>query len=307
MKLNRKNRHLLLLSGGADSTYLFYWLKKKQYQFTVFHVNYQKRNEANNDEAFVKALCQKYNIVCEILKFNVEETSSKNFQSQARQYRYQKAICYSKKNNIHKIITGHNKDDILETIIFNKERKTSPRYLGIKNKIYFNDIQIIRPIAKYWKFQIIKRLNKMNIDYCIDKTNDEPIYQRNIIRKKIAKMPWLIKQKILLFAKINNLLNFWSIFQIKKAISFCIVNNKLVIKNYIKINKKYRFDVLAFWLNHNECKINKNKLMQIKDFIFSNSKKKIFILNANLIMIFKIDSYIIRSATINKKKRQNIF
>lgn len=68
---------LLAISGGPDSMYLLY--KYRRHKIVVAHVNYQIRDDANNDEKIVRDFCQKYAIQCEVLQ--VKTKVSGNFQA----------------------------------------------------------------------------------------------------------------------------------------------------------------------------------------------------------------------------------
>ena len=54
------------ISGGADSVCLLFLLnklrKKISFRMFVVHVNHGIRAEADNDEAYVKSLCERWNV-----------------------------------------------------------------------------------------------------------------------------------------------------------------------------------------------------------------------------------------------------
>ena len=91
------NHVIVALSGGADSVCLLYVLLafKQEFSLTLsaVHVNHQLRgDEAERDEAFVKALCKKHDIPFFCERFNVKEyaiTHKIGIEEAGRKLRYQ--------------------------------------------------------------------------------------------------------------------------------------------------------------------------------------------------------------------------
>ena len=76
--LLRGDRIVAGISGGADSTALFYVLvtlrEERGFSFSVLHVHHGIRGEeADRDEAFVLALARKYDVPARSVRINVPE------------------------------------------------------------------------------------------------------------------------------------------------------------------------------------------------------------------------------------------
>lgn len=169
---------LIAFSGGPDSVYLYYYLKKKGYNLAICYVNHNVRKDVQNDIKFVENFAEKENI-----PFVIESIKLKNFNEDiARKKRYEILEKNLKKLNYDVIATGHNKNDNVETLIFRLIRGTGIDGLkGIPKKRG----NIIRPILHISKQEILKYLKENNIDYLVDYTNNTLDYSRNIIRHKI--------------------------------------------------------------------------------------------------------------------------
>jgi tRNA(Ile)-lysidine synthase len=173
-----QKQNKLALSGGADSTYLFY--KKRKNILFALHVNYHLREDSNIDENISINNCRKLNKAIYILDLSNYEILG-NIQSEARRIRFGffKIIMNEKI-----LLIGHNNEDRLETNqiqrkrlnIFNKHVKGLSKYSS------FNEIKIMRPIILVNRKKIIKYLKKNEIEYSVDSSNEKPIYERNKLR-----------------------------------------------------------------------------------------------------------------------------
>lgn len=178
---------VLGFSGGADSSALLYLLKDKVENLVCVHINHMIRgDEANRDEDFAKKICQKYGVKLLTYKVDVPALAKerkKGLEETAREVRY--GIFYSlleKCPEYKCIVTAHNLDDSLETVIFNFARGTGPKGLiGIEPK----QDKLYRPLVTTSKKEIIEYCEKNNIPYVTDSTNVDTAYTRNHIRHNI--------------------------------------------------------------------------------------------------------------------------
>ena len=236
---------LLAISGGPDSMFLLDWYKNKK--VVVAHINYHKREDSNVDENIVKDFCKKNKIPFEIL--NVKEKPKGNFQSWARKVRYDFFAEVYKKYNCNEILLAHHKDDFLETAIMQQESGRTPKYFGIKKKNVINGMKIHRPfIHLYWKEEILNELNKANISFATDSSNDQPIFERNRVRLTLKKKTKNEKNKMFAWFKMSN---------------------KILKKKNKRIDKAYaRWEATGFDCKHISKSIYKNEL--IYDFVHNN-------------------------------------
>lgn len=175
------------LSGGADSVCLTYILNDLKDEFgfklSAFHLNHMLRgDEADRDEMFVKALCEKLQIplVTERVDIKAEaEKSKESIELCARNIRYQLLQKHAK----GMVALAHTASDNLETVIYNLARGSGIKGLGgIPPK---RDI-FIRPLINCTRQEIEEYLAERNIKYVTDSTNLSDDYTRNYIRHNIV-------------------------------------------------------------------------------------------------------------------------
>ena len=179
---------VLGVSGGPDSiTMLDILLKIKQekqiaFDMVVAHVNHMIREEANEDEEFVKKYCMKNNIQFFSKSIDVQKIANTNkisTEEAGRDVRYAFFNEVLEKINGTKIAIAHNKNDKVETIIMNALRGCGlPGLKGIEPVRE----QYIRPLIECDRKEIEDYCEENHIEPRMDKTNFENIYTRNKIR-----------------------------------------------------------------------------------------------------------------------------
>lgn len=184
--IKKGDRVVLAVSGGSDSIFMFYqFLEIDFVEKCVAHLNHGLREEANEEEKYVRNLCEKYNIPFFSKKINLKniiERERGNLEDIARRERYKFLYEVKERWGGNKIAIGHNLDDFVETFFLNLLRGTGLRGLrGILPKRN----SIIRPLIFIRKKEIENELVKKGIKYFIDKTNFDTRYKRNWLRHKV--------------------------------------------------------------------------------------------------------------------------
>lgn len=179
------------VSAGPDSMCLLDLLQKKTTKIVVCHINHNVRKESIEEEEYITKYCQDKNIILE--KTTINNYQENNFENEARKKRY---IFYEeilKKYNSKTLLLAHHGDDLIETILMKISRGSNLEgYAGIKEISNVKNYQIIRPLLKYTKEDIINYNKSNNIKYYNDSSNQSTNYTRNRYRLNI--LPLLKKE-----------------------------------------------------------------------------------------------------------------
>ena len=190
-----ENGDILVLgvSGGPDSITMLDILNEIKnddkinlnFEIIVCHINHMIREEANEDEEYVKKYCNKKNIQFYSESIDVKKLANNNktgVEETGRTVRYEffNEIC--KKTNANKIAIAHNKNDKIETIIMNVIRGTG--ISGLKG-IEAKRGKYIRPLIECERFEIENYCEQNKLNPRIDKTNFDNEYTRNKIRNVV--------------------------------------------------------------------------------------------------------------------------
>ncbi len=187
-KLHKNDTIVIGVSGGPDSMCLFSLLLKLKEELALniicAHVNHNVRATAIEEAEFVQDFAQKNNCVYEYLK--ITDYEKENFESFARQKRYQFFAELITKYQANYLMTAHHGDDLIETICMRLIRGSNLKgYAGFKKETKKANYEILRPLIYVTKNDIYAYNHQNNIPYRLDESNDNITYTRNRIRKQI--------------------------------------------------------------------------------------------------------------------------
>jgi tRNA(Ile)-lysidine synthase len=188
--ISKGEKIIVAFSGGPDSVFLLYFLKKFHNRFNIslsaFHLNHMIRGkDADLDESFCGNLCRKLNIPFYSVKKNVIQYARKNkisVEEAGRIIRYAELDKIIKKTCFDKIATAHHLNDNAETVLLNLFKGTGLKGISGIPPVRNN---IIRPVLIVSKDEILRYLSEENLQFRIDKSNEVLDYERNFIRHQL--------------------------------------------------------------------------------------------------------------------------
>jgi len=221
---NGKEKILISLSCGLDSTLLFYLITKSNFfkNSNIFYVffDHQKRAEGKFEiQNFVNYYrIKKSQYFIKKIKIDL---SNRSFQNTSRLARHKFINLLSKKIGTKDIFLGHHLDDLYETFFLRDIQQSN--VFGLKSIFsdYIFGLKFHRPLIEYPKKKILNFAIKHKIFWSEDRTNYDLDYTRNKIRN---------------FFKNNNYLNKIDI----KKNDYSYLDNIFELQNkyFIKLTKK---------------------------------------------------------------------
>ena len=199
LDINNK-KFVLAVSTGVDSSVLLdLFIKNKNIDnnnIIVCHVNHHKRKESDIEEEYIINYCKDNNIKLYVKDLFFEE-EKENFQSLARDKRYEFFNEIIKKENASFLVLAHHLIDLAETILMRLIRGSSlAGYAGINDCYKNKDIYIIRPLLSVTKEEIYEYSKNNNIKYFEDSSNQSLVYTRNKIRLNVLPVLFDISSDI---------------------------------------------------------------------------------------------------------------
>ena len=186
---SRKDKLLLAVSGGLDSSVLCALCHDAGFDFLMAHCNFKLRGaESERDEEFVMALGERYGREVLVKHFDTEEWAAKHklsIQVAARELRYAwfnelirgSALAPATKGDF--ILTAHHQDDNIETLLMHFFRGTG--IAGLRAMAVKQD-KLIRPLLFAKKEELEKFAQSKNLDWVEDSSNLSDKYSRNYFR-----------------------------------------------------------------------------------------------------------------------------
>lgn len=183
---NKIKNVLLSISSGVDSLVLLHVLLRtreinNKLNISLFHTNYNFHNKSNDAELLCRQISSKFNLKLHLLN---KKLNNKNFEHNARKIRYNEIFRLVKEYNYDKVLTAHNYNDQLETLIMkDNDNANWISRTGIRKKNHL----LYRPILDINKKQIYNYAKKNNLIWIEDSTNKDISFTRNKIRYLISK------------------------------------------------------------------------------------------------------------------------
>jgi tRNA(Ile)-lysidine synthase len=257
----KNSRFLVAVSGGPDSLALSalsktYSEEKKSKVFFVL-IDHGIRANSKKEALAVKNLLKKKGLLLTILKN--KKKISKNIQSHARKIRYELLLTYCQKHKIKFIMTGHHRDDQIETFLIRLSRGSGVQGLSSMNKLTNLNLKtkLFRPLLNEKKQNLIFLAKYYFGKIFKDPSNINQKYLRTKIRNLVKQFEKSGIRHDRVISSINNLASTRDTLNnyIQKVEKTCVIKKK----NKIFINLK------KFNLENEEVKLK----------VFSNCIKNI--------------------------------
>lgn len=184
--LDKADKIVVGLSGGADSITLAHYLYSKGFEIVCCHINHLLRGEeSERDERFVEAFCRDTGVALEVIRADVKAIAAqegKTLEQAGRDVRYAELERIRQKHNADKIATAHTLSDNAETLLLNLTRGAALKGLcGIPPVRG----RIIRPLIYCKREDIEEYCRRHSLDYVVDSTNLSDDFARNSIRLNV--------------------------------------------------------------------------------------------------------------------------
>lgn len=188
---------LVAVSGGVDSMVLLHLLKNLpeglRPEISVAHINHQLREISAEEEAFVMKYCLDNHLPIFTTSWLQGKTIKKNIEQEARDFRYDFFNEIMEKKQIKKLITGHHKNDQVETVLMRLINGGRLQTLtGIQETRPFFKNEVIRPLLAIEKKELYMYAKEKRVPFYEDETNSQMDYTRNRLRGKL--IPELIEE-----------------------------------------------------------------------------------------------------------------
>ena len=182
-------KHIVALSGGADSVALLLILKRLGYQLEAAHCNFHLRgDESDRDEQFVISLCQKEDIPLHLIHFDTvlyAQLHKVSIEMAARELRYRYFEQLRSDVGAVEVCVAHHQDDAVETLLMNLVRGTGIHGL---TRIRPRNRHTVRPLLCVSRSQIEQYLQQSGQSYVTDSTNLVPDVVRNKLRLEVLPL-----------------------------------------------------------------------------------------------------------------------
>ena len=179
---NKKN--LLAFSAGVDSSALFFILIENNIKFDIAIVDYGVRAQSKEEVLHAKELAKKYKLICHTIQ---APNFKKNFEKQARDFRYEFFDSLVSIEGYDNILTAHQLNDQLEWFLMRLSKGAGvSELIGLEAITQREGYTLVRPLLEYSKDELLDYLKENNHPYFIDESNSDEKYERNKFRQQFS-------------------------------------------------------------------------------------------------------------------------
>ncbi|RJE83585.1 tRNA lysidine(34) synthetase TilS [Paenibacillus sp. 1011MAR3C5] len=191
---------LVAVSGGPDSMALLHMLQgltaEQGIKLVAAHVNHGFRAEESAFELeVVQSIAESLGVPCETIVMDLPsyiEENRLNLQAAARQKRYEFLYRTALQYGASRIALAHHADDQAETVLMRLIRGAGLSGLsGMSSVRREKNVQLIRPLLRMNKSDLLRYCEEHEIPYCVDSSNLARYYFRNTIRLDV--IPYLMQ------------------------------------------------------------------------------------------------------------------
>ena len=193
---SRTVRHLVGVSGGADSVALLHLLVEAGFRkLVVCHLDHRLRGrESTEDARFVRRLAEKLGLECEIGRIDVRQRMkehSESLETAARNARHGFFAQCAVKFRCRRVLLAHHADDQAETVLWNLLRG-SHGLKGMREEQSITvgtvKLRIFRPLLGCRHAELVGWLEARGFSWREDASNGEPVAVRNRLRNEVIPL-----------------------------------------------------------------------------------------------------------------------
>ncbi len=183
LELFTNKKVVIAVSTGVDSMVLLNKMLQIDCSVFVVYVRHYHRERVHIENEFFIKYCSDNKI--HLTTYDYHHING-NFESKARDYRYQCFKEVYEKYNCDYLLTAHHGDDLVETMLMRQLRGTDIHSVGgFREFSVINGMNVARPLVTYAKSDLRLIAENENIPYYEDETNRDISYQRNFLRHEI--------------------------------------------------------------------------------------------------------------------------
>lgn len=253
---------VLGFSGGADSLFLLHLLADKHHKGTISliaaHLDHEWRSNSYKDEQFCRKMACNLNvpyISAKSSELGITEKFNGSLEEFNRKIRRHFFQVVRKNCNADRIALAHHLQDQQETFFIRLIRGAALTGLTAMRPKHG---KYIRPLLEVNKTDIINYLNKNNIGYLIDPSNESPEFLRNRIRNTVLPPLQVCDKRfdanfLMTLNRLKNTEQFLEKLTKKTFEQISHIENNIVyfnLKQFFALDPVIQYRLLMYWLEH---------------------------------------------------------
>ncbi len=180
----------IAVSGGGDSMALLRWMQGAYAgRITALTVDHGLRAESAAEAAQVAQWCAALQVPHRTLRWEHGPIISGNIQAQARAARYDLMRRWCESAQVPYLLTAHNRDDVVETLLMRLARGAGVRGLGTMPAVraLSPTVTLLRPLLHLSHAALLEELRACGQQWIEDPSNQNAIFDRVKMRQLLSQ------------------------------------------------------------------------------------------------------------------------
>jgi len=268
----KPNHYYVAFSGGVDSTVLLYLMvelrSKYGFQLTALHANHNINSRADEWQEHCQRVCDRFDVPFITTTLRLSSDS----EEAARDGRYNWFKNIIEPNSV--ILTGHHRQDRVETLLFNLMRGAGSTGLSSMRSVRpFHGSKLHRPLVHVSREELVEYANQRSLSWVEDPSNQDIEYSRNYIRniiipsltefrpdavKNIARAAWNLEQENTLMREVA----IGDLVEVREHPKHPLDNSYAICyEDFQHLSLNRQSNLLRFWLRSLELHVPSQRLM----------------------------------------------
>lgn len=269
---SKPNHYYVAFSGGVDSSVLLYLMMqlrfKYDFELSALHVNHNINRRSDEWQKHCERVCQRLDVP--FLSTSLRLSSASEEVARDGRYNWFKNIV--KPNSV--ILTGHHRQDRVETLLFNLMRGAGSTGLSSMRSVRpFHGSKLHRPLVHVSREELVEYANQHSLSWVEDPSNQDTDYSRNYIRnivipslnefrpdavKNIARAAWNLEQENCLLREVA----ISDLVEVREHPKHPLDNSYAIcVDDFQHLSLNRQSNLVRFWLRSLQLHVPSQRLM----------------------------------------------
>lgn len=154
-KFQKADAYLVACTYGADSMALVSMLEKEGVKPIVLFLDYRAIENSDEIKENLRKYCEEHELIFEYKDIKEQRPDEAHYKEWARKARYEFFHEMYEKYDASALFLAHTQDDLLETLLYLKERKGRKSTYGLNPISMIEGMMVVRPLLHYTKEELV--------------------------------------------------------------------------------------------------------------------------------------------------------
>ena len=289
-KFDKSEAYLVACTFGPDSMALVSMLQNEGIKPIVIYINYHSFADEDKIVEALRKYCEEHSLILEYREISEDkDVNDPSYKKWARETRYKFFHEVYDKYDANALFLAHTQDDLLETILVEKERKGKKASYSMSPVSMVDGMMVVRPLLQYTKEELLSYDIENFVPFSDEVSNHEvQVLKDSVHSDVIAKLTLTERENLIdeMRQKKDDKIRF--VESINQEID---AGEELDIRTLIALEPDVFADTMIRFIHRvdESVKISDKKLAEIRAFMLSKVSNDSLLLKGDTYLIKEYD------------------